>query len=151
MGSLKQPPKLPVIDLSAKNLNPNSSSWVTTCSEVTRALEEYGCFIAMYDGVSQQLHDAIFIASQELFDLPTEVKILNISDTPSHGYVGQIPVVPLYEGLGIENATTTEGAEKFTKLMWPSGNQSFWYCLFFCYIQVTINIYLIFCLVYLFQ
>ncbi|KAM0060268.1 putative isopenicillin N synthase [Helianthus debilis subsp. tardiflorus] len=34
-------------------------------------------------------------------------------------------MAPLYESLGIENATTTEAAETFTKLMWPSGNQSF--------------------------
>lgn len=125
MGSLTQP-KLPVIDFSVKNLkSTTSSSWVTTCGDVMRALEEYGCFIAMYDGVSQELHDAIFFASKDLFDLPTEVKVQNTSDTPSHGYVGQEPVVPLYEGLGIENATTAEGAERFTKLMWPSGNQSF--------------------------
>ncbi|KAI3521647.1 hypothetical protein L1887_11119 [Cichorium endivia] len=124
MKSMTQP-KLPVIDLSVKNLNPSSSSWITKCDEVISALEEHGCFIAMYDGVSQELHDAIFLASGNLFDLPIEVKVLNTSDTPSHGYVGQEPIVPLYEGLGIESATTAEGAERFTKLMWPSGNESF--------------------------
>ncbi|KAI3766679.1 hypothetical protein L2E82_16748 [Cichorium intybus] len=119
--------KLPVIDLSLKNINPTSNSWITKCDEVTGALEEHGCFIATYDGVSQELEDRIFLASQELFNLPTEVKVLNTSDidTPYDGYVGQIPVMPLYESLGIENATTTEGAENFTKLMWPSGNESF--------------------------
>lgn len=124
MGSLHEP-KLPVIEFFVKDLIPASSSWVTKCVEVTQALEEYGCFIAIYDGVSQELHDAIFLATQELFDLPTEVKVLNTSDTPSHGYVGQIPVIPLYEGLGIEDATTTHGVERFTKLMWPSGKDSF--------------------------
>ncbi|KAI7752047.1 hypothetical protein M8C21_009228 [Ambrosia artemisiifolia] len=124
MGSLQQA-NLPVIEFSVKQLDPASSSWVTKCGEVTRALEEYGCFMATYDGVSQELHDAIFLASQELFDLPTEVKVLNTSDTPSHGYVGQIPIIPLYESLGIENATTTHGVERFTKLMWPSGKDDF--------------------------
>jgi len=124
MGSLPQH-SLPVIDLSVKNLNSTSSFQVTTCGEVVRALEEYGCFIAIYDGLSQELHDAIFRASQELFDLPTEVKVLNTSDTPMHGYVGQVPAIPLYEGLGIENATTKEGVERFTKTMWPAGNESF--------------------------
>ncbi|KAK6148929.1 hypothetical protein DH2020_016454 [Rehmannia glutinosa] len=66
-----------------------------------------------------------FRASEELFDLPTDVKILNTSDTPSRGYVGQEPVIPLYEGLGIENANTREGVEKFTSLLWPSGNDPF--------------------------
>ncbi|XP_023729457.1 probable 2-oxoglutarate-dependent dioxygenase AOP1 [Lactuca sativa] len=124
MGSLTQS-KLPVIDLTRKNINPASSSWITKCDEVIRGLEEYGCFIAMYDGVSQELHDSIFLASQDLFDLPIETKVLNTSDTPSHGYVGKEPIVPLYEGLGIEDATTTKGAERFTKLMWPYGNESF--------------------------
>ncbi|KAI3521646.1 hypothetical protein L1887_11118 [Cichorium endivia] len=119
------PLKLPVIDLSLKNLNPTSSSWITKCDEVMGALEKHGCFIAMYDGVSQELEDRIFLASQELFNLPTEVKVLNTSDTPYHGYGGQNPLMPLYESLGIENATTTEGAEIFTKLMWPFGNESF--------------------------
>ncbi|KAI3786047.1 hypothetical protein L1987_45174 [Smallanthus sonchifolius] len=73
----------------------------------------------------QELPDAIFVASQELFDLPTNVKVKNTSDTPYHGYFGQIPFIPLYEGLGIENATTTHGVERFTKLMWPSGKDSF--------------------------
>ncbi|KAK9066269.1 hypothetical protein SSX86_013590 [Deinandra increscens subsp. villosa] len=125
MGSVHQP-NLPVIEFSVKESNSTtSSSWVTKGVEVTRALEEYGCFIATYDGVSQELHDAVFLASQQLFDLPTEVKVLNTSDTPAHGYVGQIPLIPLYEGLGIENATTTLGVERFTKLMWPSGKHSF--------------------------
>ncbi|KAI3786122.1 hypothetical protein L1987_45252 [Smallanthus sonchifolius] len=48
---------------------------LTKCVEVTCALEEYGCFIVTYDGVSQELHDAIFVASQELFDLPTDLSL----------------------------------------------------------------------------
>ncbi|MFS8000249.1 putative oxoglutarate/iron-dependent dioxygenase, non-hem dioxygenase domain-containing protein [Helianthus anomalus] len=124
MGSSTQP-KLPVIDLFLKSLNLNSSSWPTRCDEVRCALEEYGCFIAVYDGVASELRDTTFLASQELFSLPTEVKAKNISDTPYNAYVGSLPMAPLYESLGIENATTTEAAETFTKLMWPSGNQSF--------------------------
>ncbi|CAI9281032.1 unnamed protein product [Lactuca saligna] len=119
------PPKLSVIDFSLKNLTPNSSSWITTCNEAMHALEKHGVFIAKYDGVSQELDDAIFLASRDLFDLPTEVKLLNTIDTPYHGYTGQIPSMPLFESLGIENATTTEGVEFFTKLMWPCGNESF--------------------------
>ncbi|KAA8541852.1 hypothetical protein F0562_023004 [Nyssa sinensis] len=125
MGSLTQP-KLPVIDFSKENLKPNTNSWLSTRNNVVEALQEYGCFIAKYDHkVSLELHNAIFRASEELFDLPTEIKVQNTSNTPSHGYVGQEPVIPLYEGLGIENATTVEGAQKFTNLMWPSGNDFF--------------------------
>ncbi|GMQ08785.1 hypothetical protein CsSME_00052367 [Camellia sinensis var. sinensis] len=125
MGSLTSP-KLPVIDFSEENLKPGTEYWSSIRSEAVRALEEYGCFIATYDNkVPLDLHNAIFRASKELFDLPTETKMTNICKTPSHGYVGQEPLVPLYEGLGIENATTFEGAQKFTNQMWPLGNDFF--------------------------
>ncbi|XP_076888808.1 putative 2-oxoglutarate-dependent dioxygenase AOP1 isoform X3 [Bidens hawaiensis] len=124
MGSIHQP-NLPVIEFSAKQSNATSSSWATKCVEVTRALEEYGCFILTYDGVSQEQHDAIFLASQELFDLPSEVKVLVTSDTPSFGYDAKYPVIPLYEALCIENATTKHGVERIRKLLWPSGKDSF--------------------------
>ncbi|CAH1428071.1 unnamed protein product [Lactuca virosa] len=94
-------------------------------SQAMHALEEHGVFIATYNGVPQELEDAIFLASQDVFDLPTEVKVLSTSDTPYHAYSGKTPVMPLYESIGIENATTTEGVEFFTKLMWPSGNENF--------------------------
>ncbi|GFY97005.1 2-oxoglutarate (2OG) and Fe(II)-dependent oxygenase superfamily protein [Actinidia rufa] len=124
MGSLTQP-KLPVIDFSMENLKRGADSWASTANKVVLALEEYGCFIATYNKVSLDLHNAIFNASKELFDLPTETKIKNTSKIPSHGYVGQEPIIPLYEGLGIENPTTVEGAQTFTNLMWPLGNDFF--------------------------
>ncbi|CAI9114062.1 OLC1v1014681C1 [Oldenlandia corymbosa var. corymbosa] len=124
MGSLTNR-NLPVIDLTKNNVDPNSSSWSTTRSNVVRALEDYGCFVAIFDKVSPELDKAIFGAAEELFDLPVESKVLNTSKTPSHGYVGQEPVVPLYEGLGIENATTLEGVQTFTNLLWPNGNSNF--------------------------
>ncbi|KAI5660552.1 hypothetical protein M9H77_29345 [Catharanthus roseus] len=34
-------------------------------------------------------------------------------------------MLPLFENLGIENATTTEYVEKFTNILWPSGNHHF--------------------------
>ncbi|PIN09639.1 Iron/ascorbate family oxidoreductase [Handroanthus impetiginosus] len=124
MGSLPNP-TLPMIQFSDQNLQPDSNCWSSTAKDVVRALENYGCFVAIYDKFSLDMHENIFRASEELFDLPTDVKIQNVSDTPSHGYVGQEPIIPLYEGLGIENATTREGVEKFTNLLWPSGNDRF--------------------------
>lgn len=125
MGSPERP-KLPVIDLTKKNVEPfGLTSWVSTRKEVVRALEDYGCFIAIYDKVPVELYNAVFNVSKEVHDLPIETKALNTSDTPSHGYVGQKPFIPLYEALGIENSTTLQGVQKFTNLMWPSGNQRF--------------------------
>ncbi|XP_059638889.1 probable 2-oxoglutarate-dependent dioxygenase AOP1.2 [Cornus florida] len=125
MGSLTQQPKLPVIHFCEENLKPGTNSWLSTRNKTVQALEEYGCFVAVYDGVSLELHNAIFRASKALYDLDAETKAQISSDTPSHGYVGQEPLVPLYESLGIENAKTLQGVQKFTNLMWPSGNDFF--------------------------
>lgn len=125
MGSLTQH-SLPVIDFTKKNLDPSSSSWLSTRQDVVRALEDYGCFVAIYDKVSLEVGEAIFRASKDLFGLPTETKVLNTSDSYTFGYIGPVPFMPLYESLGIENATTLDGVQKFTNLLWPNGNDSFW-------------------------
>ncbi|GFP95366.1 probable 2-oxoglutarate-dependent dioxygenase aop1.2 [Phtheirospermum japonicum] len=117
-----------VIDFTNDKLKPGSTSWSTTCKEIRQALENHGCFIALFDKVSPQLHKSIFQAGTDLFSLPTEVKVQNINAKPYHGYVGQMPIVPLHEGLGIDYANTLEGAQSFTKLMWPNGNDSFCDC-----------------------
>ncbi|CAI9753673.1 unnamed protein product [Fraxinus pennsylvanica] len=38
---------------------------------------------------------------------------------------GQIPLIPLYESMGIDDANTLEGIQSFTKVMWPNGNYIF--------------------------
>ncbi|XP_012856134.1 PREDICTED: probable 2-oxoglutarate-dependent dioxygenase AOP1.2 [Erythranthe guttata] len=124
MGSLTIP-ELLVVDFTKEEMKPGSISWSTSCKEIRRALENHGCFVALYDKISTHLHKSIFKAADELFDLPTEVKIQNKNDKPYHGYVGQMPIVPLHEGLGIDYSTTLEGAQGFTNLMWPNGNDSF--------------------------
>ena len=126
MGS-HPPPKIPVVNISKENLKPGSNSWSATCKDVILALEEYGCFIAVYDKVSSQLQKTLFSALEELFDLPTETKIQNAHNKPYHGYVGQHARLPLHESLGIDNATTLEGIRSFANLMWPAGNDIFWY------------------------
>jgi len=117
--------KLPIIDFTKENLKPGTSSWLETCKDVTDALEDYGCFIAVCDNVSIELHNEIFVALQDLFDLPTQTKVQNKSNIPLYGYVGQIPLVPLYESMGIGYANTQEGVQNFTNLMWPLGNDHF--------------------------
>ncbi|CAH1425560.1 unnamed protein product [Lactuca virosa] len=124
MGSLTIP-KLLVVDFTNDNLTPGTTIWSSTCNDIRVALQNHGCFIALYNGVSTKLQESVFQAADELFDLPTETKIKNIVSKPYHGYVGQMPIVPLHEGLGIDYATDHEGAQSFTNLMWPNGNQSF--------------------------
>ncbi|RVW28963.1 putative 2-oxoglutarate-dependent dioxygenase AOP1.2 [Vitis vinifera] len=117
--------KIPVVDFSKENLNPGSSSWSATCKDVLLALEEFGCFIAVYDKVPSELQNKLFSALEELFNLPTETKMQNAHNKPYHGYVGQHSQLPLHESIGIDNATTLEGIQSFANLMWPAGNDHF--------------------------
>ncbi|GFQ02989.1 probable 2-oxoglutarate-dependent dioxygenase aop1.2 [Phtheirospermum japonicum] len=117
--------KLPIIKFTDKNSKHGTESWSKACNEVILALEEYGCFVALYDKITQEIHNGVFEAMQELFDLPTHIKVQNKSTKPLYGYVGQIPLIPLYESMGIDNANTLQGLHNFTKVMWPNGNEGF--------------------------
>ncbi|KVI04062.1 probable 2-oxoglutarate-dependent dioxygenase AOP1 [Cynara cardunculus var. scolymus] len=122
MVSLSQP-KLPVIHMA--DLNPGTESWISTSQKVTQALEKYGCFVAVYERVSQQLKKEVLDSLRTPFDLPTDTKINNTSDKPFHGYMRPVPTRPLYQSLGIEHATSLDDVQRFTNLMWPSGNHHF--------------------------
>ncbi len=117
-------PNVPIIDLSKEDLKPGTTSWLSACRNVCHALEEYGCFVAVYDKLSLELHNEILEASNELFDLPTETKM---QDPRSTDYVAQRTQFPLYERLGIINVGSWEETQKFTHLMWPNGNDHFRY------------------------
>ncbi|XP_024977594.1 probable inactive 2-oxoglutarate-dependent dioxygenase AOP2 [Cynara cardunculus var. scolymus] len=122
MVSVSQP-RLPVINMD--DLQVGSEGWMVTCEKVTRALEEYGCFMAIYERVSKELNKEVFDSLETLFELPTETKIKNTSDTPFYGYLGPNHTRPLFESLGIENATSFDHVQHFANRMWPSGNRDF--------------------------
>ena len=124
MGS-ETTPKLPVIDFNKASLKPNTIEWDLVKRQVRQALQEYGCFEAVFDKIPLELREEIFGALQEVFDLPLQVKIRNISKKPYHGYVGQYPQVPLYESMGIDDANITEEIEAQARTLWPQGNTSF--------------------------
>lgn len=124
MGAVT-PHKIPVVDLSIENMKPGTSAWYSARKDVQRALEECGCFVAVYDKVPLELHKTMFAKLEELFNLPHDTKIKNTSDKPHFGYYGQISILPLYECMGIDNPITKEGIESFTNLMWPAGNELF--------------------------
>ncbi|PON77946.1 Oxoglutarate/iron-dependent dioxygenase [Parasponia andersonii] len=123
--------KIPVINFSEENLKPGSDSWTLTSEQVRHALEEYGCFEVTYHKFTLQLHNSIFGATKEFFDLPKETKMRKTSDRPgAFGYVAANPAAPynkstICESTGIDDPTTVEGAEYFTNIMWPQGNDSF--------------------------
>lgn len=126
--------RIPVIDFTEKNLKPGSDLWDLACKQIRHGLEEYGCFEAVYDKVPTELHNSIFSAAKELFDLPIETKEQKTSDRPGANYVGQDPFVPLYESLGLDNPTSFEATESFTRIMWPAGNDTFRYIYIYIHI-----------------
>ncbi|KAI5675167.1 hypothetical protein M9H77_06117 [Catharanthus roseus] len=123
MGS--QGIKLPIIDFSSEDLKPGTPIWESAKIEVRKALEEYGCFEALFDKIPLQLRKSLFEGLADLFDLPLQTKIKNSSKKPFHGYVGQYPIAPLYESMGVEEPTETVKVESFTELMWPQGHPTF--------------------------
>ncbi|KAB2606973.1 2-oxoglutarate-dependent dioxygenase AOP3-like [Pyrus ussuriensis x Pyrus communis] len=124
MGSLTLP-KLPTINFSVDALKPGSRSWLSTSKQVRYALEEYGCFVAQYDQVSAQLLNNIFGQAKDLFEVPLENKVKNVSDEPYRGYIGPNHLMPLYEGIAIDNVTSPQETQKFKNLMWPDGKSNF--------------------------
>lgn len=117
--------KLPIIDFNNLNLEAKSPNWELVKSQVYKALAEYGCFEAIFDKVPLHLRKAIFTSLEELFDLPLETKLLNVSNKPYNGYLGQYPVVPLYERMAIDDANILEKVKSTTNILWPDGNKNF--------------------------
>ncbi|KAG5602034.1 hypothetical protein H5410_033404 [Solanum commersonii] len=119
--------KLPKIDFSHEDLKPHTLVWNQVKTQVHKALVEYGCFEASFDKISIHLRKSIFESSQELFDLPSQTKLKSIRTKPFNGYVGFYhPSIPQYESMGIDDANIPHKAEKFTQILWPQGNTSFW-------------------------
>ncbi|KAF5466676.1 hypothetical protein F2P56_016582 [Juglans regia] len=126
MGSESADLKLPAIDFSnPDDLKPGSPEWESLKGQVRQALEEYGCFEAFFHKVPLELRKALLGATDELFDLPLQTKLRNVSKKPYHGYVGQYPMVPLYESMGIDDANISEKVESVANVLWPEGKPSF--------------------------
>ncbi|KAH0904613.1 hypothetical protein HID58_044116 [Brassica napus] len=64
--------------------------WDSVRAQVRTALEEYGCFEALFNGASVELRKALFEASEEFFDLPLETKLRTKSDKLYKGYAEAI-------------------------------------------------------------
>ncbi|XP_022886798.1 probable 2-oxoglutarate-dependent dioxygenase AOP1 isoform X1 [Olea europaea var. sylvestris] len=124
MGSDAQS-KLPIVDFREENLIPGTNSWVSTSNLVRCALESYGCFIALYEKITLEQRNEVFKSAKELFDLPVETKVKNISNFAGSGYGGNYPIMPLFEYMGIENGANLEATKNFTSIMWPDGNDCF--------------------------
>ncbi|KAI5337200.1 hypothetical protein L3X38_016469 [Prunus dulcis] len=124
MGS-KTPLRLPVIDFSNQSLTPGTREWNTVRAQVHNALEEYGCFEALFTKVPSHIRKSIFQSIEELLDLPLQTKLKNVSRKPYRGYAGELPMMPLYESMGIDGANVYEQVQSLANTLWPQGNPSF--------------------------
>ncbi|KVH88631.1 Non-heme dioxygenase N-terminal domain-containing protein [Cynara cardunculus var. scolymus] len=107
MGFLAEP-KIPVIHMVDMKKSRDCRDLV--CSEVRHALEEYGCFFVVCNGsITEEVNREVFDVLETLFDLPMETKIKNTSEKAYHGYIGQLPFLPLLESMGIEHAASVHG------------------------------------------
>ncbi|KAK3416188.1 hypothetical protein EUGRSUZ_H02034 [Eucalyptus grandis] len=117
--------KVPVIVFSEECTKPGTSSWAEACEVMAQALEDHGCFIVDHPGVPLGLHDSVLSVTENLFDLPPETKIKNTNFKPPLGSVDTAPGSPLVEALTIDGIEKLQECEKYTFLMWPSGNGHF--------------------------
>lgn len=130
--------QLPVIDFSDQNLTPGTSKWDKVKADVRKALEDYGCFQAYVDKVSNiELDKSVYEAMEKLFDLPVQTKQRNVSSKPFHGYLSH----NLYQSLGIEDANVAEKVNDFIQLLWPDhGNKSIRYDFYFLGLVILIYV-----------
>ncbi|KAJ8525907.1 hypothetical protein K7X08_002705 [Anisodus acutangulus] len=116
--------KVPTIDFCSPELKPGTPQWESIKTQVFQALQEYGIFEAAYDKVPRE---AIFEISKEIFEFPVGTKLKTKSKTPNlHGYLGQFPLLPLYESLGIFDVFKPESVESISKVFWPDGHPNFY-------------------------
>ncbi|XWS19042.1 hypothetical protein CRYUN_Cryun32bG0097000 [Craigia yunnanensis] len=119
------PVRLPVIDFSKQDLKPGTPEWDLVKVQVRKALQEYGCFEALFDEVLE-VRKAVFGALKELFYLPLQTKKRYVSEKLFHGYYGPMELAPLVESLFIQDANIAENIEqRLTNILWPEGNTSF--------------------------
>ncbi|KAI3803431.1 hypothetical protein L1987_31582 [Smallanthus sonchifolius] len=120
MGSSQATLRLPTIDFFEINKhNRGTLVWDSTKAQVFKALQEFGCFEAVFNEISLDLRKSLFSSLKKLFDLPLQTKVRNLTDKLYNGYIRQAKEVPNFESLGIEEP------ESFAKLMWPQGNSEF--------------------------
>ncbi|KAF3623676.1 hypothetical protein FXO38_26692 [Capsicum annuum] len=120
-------PKLPIIEFTYDNFSGSTTLWISTSHEIRRALEEYGCFVAVYKKVMPELREVMFDHCKELFQLPLETKHQNTSDILEFGYGGNFRTMPLAEFFGIFDGATLDSTKSFANQMWPNENvNKFW-------------------------
>ncbi|XP_056162129.1 probable 2-oxoglutarate-dependent dioxygenase AOP1 [Syzygium oleosum] len=119
--------KLPLIDLSKLDgSKPGTGRWDSLLCQVRRALEEFGCFEALYDKMTLELHNDMFQELEELLELPTDVKRrFVVPEKRFNGYHTNPPQAPPYEAFGMDYGPNSGSINRLADLMWPEGNTRF--------------------------
>ncbi|XP_071724161.1 probable 2-oxoglutarate-dependent dioxygenase AOP1 [Rutidosis leptorrhynchoides] len=123
-GDIDHQNSVPILDFSSFD-DDDELSRENVVRKVREACERHGCFIILYDKISKELREDMFVAMKSLFDLPEEIKNKYQSPKPYRSYSGKCPIIPLHESFGIDDAPRLTSAQAFTTLMWPQGNPSF--------------------------
>ncbi|XP_060209227.1 probable 2-oxoglutarate-dependent dioxygenase AOP1.2 [Lycium barbarum] len=111
--------KIPTTDFCKVELKPDTTHWHSTKAQVFQALQEYGCFEAIYDNVPSEIRESMFGTLKEIFEFPLETKLKNLSDKPLQGYLGQIPHLLLYESVSVSDLLQSQSVEMFANIFWP--------------------------------
>ncbi|KAI6671949.1 hypothetical protein NL676_006834 [Syzygium grande] len=82
---------LPHHKFNFSRLEPGTAEWTTVRDEVKQALETYGCFEARFEKVLVELQESMLGSVQEVFDLPLQTKLRNVSRKPYHAMSGSTP------------------------------------------------------------
>ncbi|KAJ7966119.1 2-oxoglutarate-dependent dioxygenase [Quillaja saponaria] len=119
--------QIPVIEfvLDSPDMTRGTEGWHHLCKRVQDACENYGCFEMVCDKISSQLRADTFSIIKRLFHLPLETKLKNVNPKPFHGYLGQYPQSPLYESIGLDDASNYDSLKAFMEIMWPTCDNQF--------------------------
>ncbi|CAA7396238.1 unnamed protein product [Spirodela intermedia] len=116
MAAAEVAPNVPIVFLSGELLKqPGSAAWAAARAQVWEALEEFGCFEAIYDEISLELRQAAFAVAKELVSLRVETKQQNYAAIRYPGY----------KSLNVDEALDPAAARGFTDRMLPEGNPAF--------------------------
>ncbi|XP_059637302.1 2-oxoglutarate-dependent dioxygenase AOP2-like [Cornus florida] len=113
---------IPVITFSDE-LKPGTTEWDSVRARVRQALQEYGCFEALFDKIPSELRKSMMGATREMLDIPMEKKTAVTSDNEPFGtgYTGKSSRAS-WETMGIEDVIIPENVTRFTNRLWPEGN-----------------------------
>ncbi|KAF3627748.1 putative 50S ribosomal protein L6, chloroplastic-like [Capsicum annuum] len=130
MGSELDMNKLPIIDFRKGELKEGSEEWISLREQVYKALEEYGCFEALLDGIpKEKLYDKL----KQLYNLPNLDTKFEIPQTPSStGYFKDL--MPLFRRMSIHDVLSPGVIESFfSNIIWPDLEDTQFCDLVHCY------------------